>query len=174
MYFHIFKNNSSQQTVLTNYVTHEINVNSYQCSAKSSCSNFTALSIIMISTFSSDTSSVKILTYELFHVKQEQESSIMKSVKTLANEDVTSEFSKRFRMKNASNFLTSLFQTQIQTNSDAQYQISNNYSKKKSIKYIEKKVNFISLMNMLDKTSDQINKIILIRQILKFNRVNLT
>ena len=67
-----------------------------------------------------------------------------------------------------------LFQIQIQTVSDAQYQISNNHSKKKSVKHTEKKVNFISLMSMLDETSDQMNKIISVRQILKFNRMNLT
>src|SRR5947207_2067241 len=113
MYFHIFRNDSLQQIVLTNYVIHEINVNSYQCSVKSSCSNFTASSIIMISIFSLSTSSVKILTYELFHMKQEQKSSIMKSVKILTNKNLTSEFSKKFRMKNALNFLMSLFQIQI-------------------------------------------------------------
>ena len=77
-------------------------------------------------------------------------------------------------MKNASNFLISLFQIQIQTALKIQYQISNDHFKKKNVKYIEKKMNFISLMSMLNKTSDQMNKIILIRQIFKFNKVNLT
>src|SRR5436190_18844201 len=117
---------------------------------------------------------MKTLTYELSHMKQEQKSSIMKSVKTLTNEDLISEPSKRSRIENDSDLLMSLFQTQTQTVSDAQYQISNNCSKKKSVKHTGKEVNLISLMSMLDKTSDQMNKIILIRQILKFNKVNLT
>ena len=159
MYFHTFRNDSLQQTVSANYVTHEINMNSYQCLMKSSCSNFTTLSIIMTSTFSSDISSVmsaqvKTLTYELSHMKQEQKSSIMKSIETLTNEDLMSEFSKKFKMKNVLNFLTSLSQIQTQTVSNTQYQISNNHSKKKSVKHTEKKVNFISLMSMLDETSD--------------------
>src|SRR5204862_2290453 len=107
---------------------------------------------------------VKILTYELFHMKQEQRSSIIKSVKTLTNKDSASEFSKKSKIKNASNFLILLFQIQIQTVSEIQYQISNNHSKKKNVKYIEKKMNFISLMSMLNKISDQMNKIILIKQ----------
>src|SRR5436190_12745029 len=100
MYFHTFRNDSLQQTALANYVTHKINMNSYQCSAENSCSNFTASSIIMIFIFSSDISSVtsvqvKILTYKLFYMKQEQKSSIMKSVETLTNEDSASEFNKK-------------------------------------------------------------------------------
>src|SRR5438046_318670 len=109
MYFHTFRNDSSQQTALINYVIHEINMNSYQCSAKNNCFSFTASSIIMIFTFSSDISSitsaqVKTLTYKLSHMKQEQKSSIMKLVKTLTNKDLTSEFSKKSKIKNASDF----------------------------------------------------------------------
>src|SRR5947207_14726830 len=110
MYFHIFRNDFLQQIASVNYVTHEINMNSYQCSAESSCSNFTASLIIIISVFNSDilsitSAQIKILTYKLFHVKQEQKSSIMKSVETLTNKNSASEFSKKSRMKNASNFL---------------------------------------------------------------------
>ena len=98
----------------------------------------------------------------------------MKSVETLTNEDSASEFSKRSRVENDLNLLTSLSQTQTQAASDAQYQILNNHSKKKNVKHTEKEVNLTSLMNMLNKTSDQMNKIISVRQILKFNRVNRT
>src|SRR5436190_1775050 len=99
MYFHTLRNDSLQQTALTNYVTHEINMNSYQCSVKNNCSSFTASSIIMTFIFSLNILSVmsaqmKILTYELSHMKQEQKSSIMKSVETLTNEDSISKLSK--------------------------------------------------------------------------------
>ena len=144
MYFHTFKNDFSQQIVLTNYVTHEINMNSYQCLTESSCSNFTTLLIIMISTFSLNILSVmsvqmKTLTYKLFHVKQEQKSSIMKSVEILINKNSVSEFSKKFKIKNVSDFLISLFQIQTQTASDAQYQIFNDHFKKKVLSILRKK-----------------------------------
>ena len=97
----------------------------------------------------------------------------MKLVKTLTNKNLASEFSKKIKIKNASNFLISLFQIQTQTVSNAQYQISNDHSKKKNVKHTEKEMNLISLMNMLNKISDQVNKIISVRQILKFNKMNL-
>ena len=98
----------------------------------------------------------------------------MKSIETLTNKNLMSEFNKKFKIKNALNFLMLLFQIQTQTASDAQYQISNNYFKKKNVKHTEKKMNFILLISMFNKISDQINKIISIKQILKFNRMNLT
>ena len=118
-------------------------------------------SIVMISSTSmksAESAESKTVACEFSYMLNSQT-----AVKNLVNKTVNS-FSKKLCMKKVDFF------SQIQ---QVQFQSLDSQTKKKEIKQTEKTVNLTSLIEMLNETTENIDKTISVQQVLKINKMNL-